>query len=369
MRARRAGLFIAPASILASIAVVSGVLASGPGIAASAAATTTTTTPVRANADFVIWADAQRAQILLPFAKKFGKQYGITVAVTPDSGNLEGDFTTATEAGKGPDLVIGAHDWIGDMVVNGVIQPLPMPAIEQKLFNKIALNAVRYQNEIWGVPYAIENVALFRNPALSPSSPATFQQMISEGQALVTAGKAKVPFCDQVGTTGDAYHMEPFYTSGGGYLFGTLKNGDYNPKDVGVGLAGSIAFGKLLYQYGEKGTGVGRERLHPVDFRFELDRPVRLRPVPLPCLRALGNPPDQGCAPGLQPVGHPRVRRLRPERGPSWVSRRSLCPARPRTRPWLSSSSSTTSPAPLSRRRCSLSSHAPRPCSPSSTRN
>jgi arabinogalactan oligomer/maltooligosaccharide transport system substrate-binding protein len=49
--------------------------------------------------------------------------------------------------------------------------------------------------------------------------------------------------------------MEPFYTSGGGYLFGTLKNGDYNPKDVGVGLAGSIAFGKLLYQYGEKGTG------------------------------------------------------------------------------------------------------------------
>jgi arabinogalactan oligomer/maltooligosaccharide transport system substrate-binding protein len=204
----------------------------------------------------VIWADAQRAQVLQPFAKQFGKQYGITVAVTADSGNLEGDFTTATEAGKGPDIVVGAHDWIGDLVENGTLQPLAMPTMEQKLFNPIAINAMRYENELWGVPYAIENVALFRNPKLVPTVPASFEQMISEGQALVKAGKAKVPFADQVGTTGDAYHMEPFYTSGGGYLFDILPNGDYNPNNVGVGLAGSIAFGKLLYQYGQKGEDV-----------------------------------------------------------------------------------------------------------------
>lgn len=48
--------------------------------------------------------------------------------------------------------------------------------------------------------------------------------------------------------------MEPFYTSAGAHLFGTLKNGDYNPKDVGVGLPlASIRFAKLVYQYGEKG--------------------------------------------------------------------------------------------------------------------
>lgn len=253
MRARRAGLF-APASILTSVAVVCGALASGATV--SSAATTATTTPVRASADLVIWADAQRAQVLQPFAKAFGKQYGITVAVTADSGNLEGDFITATEAGKGPDIVVAAHDNIGDLVENGTLQPLAMPTVEQKLFNPIALNAMRYENQLWGVPYAIENVALFRNPKLVPNSPGTFQQMIAEGQALVKAGKAKVPFADQVGTTGDAYHMEPFYTSAGGYLFGTLKNGDYNPKNVGVGLAGSLAFAKLLYQYGQKGAGV-----------------------------------------------------------------------------------------------------------------
>lgn len=254
MRAHHAASLVGAASILASVATVSGALVSGTASAASPPKTTTTTVPVRAKADLVIWADADRARILLPFAKKFGKEYGISVAVTADSGNLEGDFTTATEAGKGPDIVVGAHDWIGDLVANGTLAPIAMPAIEQKLFYPPALKALRYQGALWGVPYAIENVALFRHPKLTPTAPTTFQQALSEGQALVKAGKAKYPFCDQVGATGDAYHMEPFYTSGGGYLFGTLKNGDWNPKDVGVGLPGSIRFAKILYKYGEKGT-------------------------------------------------------------------------------------------------------------------
>jgi len=254
MKAPRAGSLSAPASILTSVAVVSGVLVGG--LAASspaAAATTTTTIPVRANADLVIWADAQRGKILLPFAKKFGKQYGITVAVTADT-NLPGDFTTATEAGKGPDIVVGAHDWIGDLVADGTLAPIAMPTMEQKLFDPVTIKAVTYNGEIYGVPYAIENLALFRHPALTPQAPTTFQQMISEGQALVTAGKAKIPFCAEVDANGDPYNFEPFYTSAGGYLFGTLHNGNWNPNNVGVGSAGSLEFGKLLAEYGQKGT-------------------------------------------------------------------------------------------------------------------
>ena len=255
MRAHHAARLIGAASILASVATVSGVLVSGTASAATSP-TTTSTVPVRAKADLVIWADADRAKILKPFAAEFAKQYGITVAVTADTGNVENDFNTATQAGRGPDIVVGAHDWIGDLAASGTLQPIAMPTIEQKLFDPIAIKAVTYQGEIWGVPYAIENVALFRNPHLPPNAPTTFQPAVAEGEALVKAGKAKYPFCDQVGPTGDAYHMEPFYTSGGAYLFGTLKNGDYNPKNVGVGLPASIRFAKLLYQYGEKGKGI-----------------------------------------------------------------------------------------------------------------
>jgi arabinogalactan oligomer / maltooligosaccharide transport system substrate-binding protein len=255
MKARRAGPLSASASILASVAVVSGVLASGLATSSpAAAATTTSTVPVRASADLVIWADADRAKILLPFAQQFGKRYGISVAVTADAGNLEGDFITATEAGKGPDIVVGAHDWIGDMVADGTLAPIAMPTMEQKLFDPVTIKAVTYNGEIYGVPYAIENLALFRHPNLTPQAPTTFQQMISEGKALVTAGKAKIPFCVEVDATGDPYNFEPFYTSAGGYLFGTLPNGNWNPSSVGVGLAGSLEFAKFLEQYGQKGS-------------------------------------------------------------------------------------------------------------------
>jgi len=261
MRKHRAIKLLAPSSVATAAVVLSALLPNGT--VAASSATTTTTVPVRAKADLVIWTDADRAPIVAPFAKQFGKQYGITVAVQPDSGSLETDFETATLAGKGPDIVVGANDWIGDMVQNGTIMPLAMPTMEQRLFNKVALNAMRYQNELWGVPYAVENLALFRNPHLVPNAPTSFQQMISEGEALVKAGKAKVAFDDQVGPTGDAYFMEPFYTSGGGYLFGTLKNGDYDPNNVGVGLPGSVQAMKLIYKYGQKGDGAFTQSINP----------------------------------------------------------------------------------------------------------
>jgi hypothetical protein len=32
-------------------------------------------------------------------------------------------YVTAAQAGKGPDLVMGAHDWIGNLVQNGTFAP------------------------------------------------------------------------------------------------------------------------------------------------------------------------------------------------------------------------------------------------------
>jgi arabinogalactan oligomer / maltooligosaccharide transport system substrate-binding protein len=43
-----------------------------------------------------------------------------------------------------------------------------------------------------------------------------------------------------VGPNGDAYHMYPIYTSGGGYLFGKGSEGDYDPKDLGLSKAEAV---------------------------------------------------------------------------------------------------------------------------------
>lgn len=217
--------------------------------------------PARGSADLVIWADGQRAPVLQKLATTFGQQNGVKVEVQTISTDQQTAFVTATTAGKGPDIVVGATDWIGNLVQNGTIAPVPLSAQQLKAFEPIAAKAVTYNGSVYGVPYATENLALFRNTALAPTAPATFEQLVNQGRGIVKAKQAKQVLAVQTGQTGDVYHMEPFYTSGGGYLFGTKSNGDYDPNDLGVGRPGSIAAAKLIGKYGEKGANVFRRSI------------------------------------------------------------------------------------------------------------
>jgi arabinogalactan oligomer / maltooligosaccharide transport system substrate-binding protein len=224
---------------------------------ASATASPTETKPVRdAKADLVIWADEKRANALKAVAEKFGQDNGITVAVQTVATDLQTNFVTANTAGNGPDVVVGAHDWIGNMVQNGAISPLPLSEADQAKYQPIAIKGVTYNGQVYGLPYAVENVALFRNTDAAPSAPATIEQLVKDGTAAVKAGKVSGVLNLQVGQNGDAYHLEPLYTSGGGYLFGTKANGDYDPTDVGVGKPGSVAAMKKIAALGEKGSKV-----------------------------------------------------------------------------------------------------------------
>ena len=59
--------------------------------------------------DLLIWMDAERARSLEPIALKFKDQFGINVHIeTPE--NITDSFPTAAQCGKGPDIVIWAHD-------------------------------------------------------------------------------------------------------------------------------------------------------------------------------------------------------------------------------------------------------------------
>ncbi|PPK92431.1 arabinogalactan oligomer/maltooligosaccharide transport system substrate-binding protein [Kineococcus xinjiangensis] len=193
--------------------------------------------PERAGADLVIWADDLRAKALKGVAEEFGEANGITVAVQAVSEDLQTNFVTANTAGNGPDVVVGAHDWIGNMVQNSAIDPLNLPEAQQAEFSDIALKGVTFDSKTYGVPYAVESIALFRNTDLVPDAPATVEDLVASGKA----SGAENPLCLQQGQEGDAYHMYPLYSSAGGYLFGQTPEGDYDPTDLGVGGPGSIA--------------------------------------------------------------------------------------------------------------------------------
>lgn len=214
--------------------------------------TTTTEAPVvRADADLVIWADDTRTPVIEPLAAAFGDENGITTAVQEvNFGDIRDRLQTAGPAGEGPDVIIGAHDWLGQLVTSGLLAPVDLPNAAE--FSDVAISAMSYEGQLYGVPYAIENIALIRNTDLVPETPASLQELETIALGLVESGDAEVPLAIQ-NDPGDPFHDFPLYTAAGGYLFGQNADGSLNPDDLGLDAEGGLAAGLQFQAWAESG--------------------------------------------------------------------------------------------------------------------
>jgi arabinogalactan oligomer/maltooligosaccharide transport system substrate-binding protein len=203
-----------------------------------------------------IWADNLYAPAMKPIAAQFAADNGVTVNVETIAANLQTQFVTASQAGTGPDLVMGAHDWIGNLVQNGAITPIPMTDAQKAAFLPTAIQGVTFNGQIYGVPYAVENVALYRNTTLAPDAPATIEDLVTTGEALKTAGKTSEVLALPIGPNGDAYHMYPLFTSAGGNVFGKTPDGQYDPKQLELGTPEAAAAMTKIAALGETGQNV-----------------------------------------------------------------------------------------------------------------
>ena len=216
--------------------------------------TTTTTAAVRADADLVIWADDTRAPVITPFAEEFAAENGITVAVQELSfGDIRDRLIVAGPAGEGPDIIIGAHDWLGQLVAAGAVAPLDVSSVEDQ-FNEAALAAFNYGGQIYGLPYAVENIALVRNTDLVPDAPATFEDVVEIGLQLTADGTVDTPLALQENGNGDPFHNYPIVTALGGYVFGLNSDGSYNPADLGIDSEGGLAAARYFSELSEQGV-------------------------------------------------------------------------------------------------------------------
>lgn len=243
--------FLSMTAIAASLAAVSACGAQNDSTS-SASGSSTDSPPERdANADLVIWADQKKADSIRDTATKWGEEQGLTVAVQTVANDLQSNFITANQAGNGPDIVMGAHDWIGNMVQNGSIDPVSLTDTAKANYFDVALAAVTYDGQTYAAPYAVETVALFANKSLtSVSAPTTIEELVDAGKAAGMGAILSLP----VGEEGDAYHMQPIYTAAGGYLFGKKDDGSYNPDDLGVGGAGSLVAADKIGALGADGV-------------------------------------------------------------------------------------------------------------------
>jgi arabinogalactan oligomer / maltooligosaccharide transport system substrate-binding protein len=221
----------------------------------TSSASPTETTPVRGNEDLVIWTDDTKLDAITEVADAFAKANGITVGVQAIV-DTRAAFITANTAGNGPDVVVGAHDWIGQLVANGSIDPLQLSADSLSGYAPNAVKAVTYDGQVYGLPYGVEALALYCNKTYAPDTYATLDDAIAAGQAAKDQGLVESALNVPQGVNGDPYHMEPLYTSAGGYLFGTTADGSYNAEDLGVGTPAGIAAAEKIATLGDAGSKV-----------------------------------------------------------------------------------------------------------------
>jgi arabinogalactan oligomer/maltooligosaccharide transport system substrate-binding protein len=186
----------------------------------------------------LIWADETRAAVIEQLGAGFEEEYGVILEVQQVGfGDIRDQMRIAAPAGEGPDIIIGAHDWLGELVINGLVAPVDLgDAVD--LFSPVAIQAFSYDGQLYGVPYAVENVAMFYNTELVDEVPATWDGVRTLSQEIMDSGTADYGFIRQ---EGDPYHFYPIQTAFGGYVFGLNEDGSYNPEDVGIDDEGSIA--------------------------------------------------------------------------------------------------------------------------------
>ncbi len=209
---------------------------------------TTTAAPPKLTGTLTMWVDETRIDVMKPIVDEFQTETGVKVdLVQKVSGDIRTDFVSQVPTGQGPDVIIGAHDWTGEFVNNGVVAPVEL-GDKADGFATSAVQAFTFDGKLYGVPYAIENIALVRNNALVKETKATtFDDLVAEGKA---AGK-KYSVLIQQGDQGDAYHLYPLQTSFDAPIFKQDGTGSYT-NELGLGGAQGDKFALYLAKLGQE---------------------------------------------------------------------------------------------------------------------
>ncbi len=197
----------------------------------------------------VIWAEEKIATALDPLVGAYESAAGVDVEVVIyDFGAIKNDVLTAGPAGEGPDLFVGPHDMVGEIVANGVVAPLDLGSIAEDIFD-VGIAGFSYNGEVYGFPYATEAIAMYYNADLIDGVPSTWDNVKA---ACDEAGTELCVGAPGGGGGGDAYHNHPFFASDGGYIF--KFDGGFDPSDVGLDNASALASAEYLDSLVKNGT-------------------------------------------------------------------------------------------------------------------
>jgi len=197
-----------------------------------------------------LWVDPNRYVEMQPVVDAFEEKTGVKIELVEKAvEDIGPDFVAQVPTGEGPDMIISAHDGLGEWVKNGVVAPVELGDTVDD-FVPVASAAMAYDGQYYGVPLSLENVALVRNNALlSDTKATTFDELIAEGKTAGTEFSVLI----QQGETSDPYHMYPLQTSFGAPVFKQNADGSYT-NELALGGDAGHAFAQYIAKLGAEGT-------------------------------------------------------------------------------------------------------------------
>ena len=166
-------------------------------VAAAVALSAGVVTPVHANTEIVVWADETRGpniRTALATKSSWVSGYTVTVKAFANFDALKEAIDKAT-ATTGPDIVVGANDWVPTLAKNGKLAPLTLTASQRARFSSSQFYDLSYKKKLYGIPVDVNNVAMIYNTKLVTTAPKTFGDMVDYDKANKTSKSLKAGLC------------------------------------------------------------------------------------------------------------------------------------------------------------------------------
>src|SRR3712207_2106007 len=139
-------------------------------------------------------------------ASAWGRSRGIEVEVVEKGfGDIRDGVRTA-QAANAPDVIVGAHDWTGQLAADGLILPLFPRAAVRSQFPGYALEAFSYGTAVkrlYAAPVAIENIGLVVNTRLA-RVPRSFADLQRQALRFKARGGGRLALAIPQAPAGDA---------------------------------------------------------------------------------------------------------------------------------------------------------------------
>jgi maltose/maltodextrin transport system substrate-binding protein len=193
--------------------------------------------------ELLVWMDADRTHTMEPILKKFEEQYSIKVHLESPQ-NITDSFPTAAQSGKGPDIVIWAHDKVGEWADAGLISPIEVSQETRQKYFPQAWEAVTHKDHLWGFPIGLETVTLIYNKKLLDGPP---PKSLSDLEALNEKIKQEHPGVATIlWDYKSAYYSWGILASAGAYIYARNSAG-FDLGNIGVANTGAVdALSKIL---------------------------------------------------------------------------------------------------------------------------